>query len=150
MVAKTYWEDLREGQKLPCKTVKIKKAEIKAFAQKYDPQPFHVDERAARNSIFGGLIASALHTLSACTRAVVDAQGNVAILSGLGLDEAKMLNPVRPGDLLSIDATWVDLKRSRSKPHRGFAGIRCKVTNQKGKPVTEYGYRYLIACKTKD
>src|SRR5512143_2995311 len=88
MVAKTYWEDLKEGQKLPCKTVKIKKAEIRAFAQKYDPQPFHVDERAARNSIFGGLIASALHTLSACTRAVVDAQGNVAILSGLGLDEA--------------------------------------------------------------
>ncbi len=149
MVTKIYWEDLKEGQKLPCKKVKMEKAEIKEFARRYDPQPFHVDERAAKNSIFGGLIASALHTLSACTRAVVEAQGNVAIISGLGLDKATMFNPVRPGDVLSIEATWVDLKRSRSKPNRGFVGIKCKVTNQNGEPITEYGYRYLIECKTK-
>jgi acyl dehydratase len=146
---KTFWEDLEEGQKLRCKKIKIEKAELTRFAKKYDPQPFHVDEEAGRKSVFGGLIASALHTLSACTRAVVEAQGNAAIISGLGLDEAKMYNPVRPGDVLSIEATWVDLKRSRSKLNRGFAGIKCRVTNQKGEPITEYGYRYLIECRTK-
>ncbi len=90
-----------------------------------------------------------LHTLSACTRAVVDAQGDTAIVSGIGMD-AKMFNPVRPGDVLIINAGWVDLKRSRSKPDRGFARIRCRVANQKGEPVIEYGYRYLIACRDKE
>jgi acyl dehydratase len=80
----------------------------------FDPQPFHTDENAARSSVFGGLIASSLHTLSACTRSVVEAQGEVAILSGIGMDEVKMFTPVRPGDILIIDARWVDLKQSRS------------------------------------
>lgn len=149
MVTRIYWEDLKEGQKLPCKKVKFEKAEIIEFATRYDPQTFHVDEQTAKKSIFGGLIASALHTLSACTRSVVEAQGNLAILTGLGLDEAKTFNPVRPGDVLSIEANWVDLKRSRSKPDRGLAGIKCKVANQDGIPIIEYGYRYLIECRTK-
>ena len=59
-----------------------------------------------------------------------------------------MFNPVRPGDVIQVAATWVDLKRSRSKPDRGFARIRCKVSNQRGEPVVEYGYQYLIACRT--
>ena len=117
------------------------------FAKKFDPQLFHVDENAASESLFGGLIASSLHTLSACTRVVVEAQGKVAILSGVGLHEVKMFNPVRPGDVLSINARWTELQRSRSKPDRGFASIKCKVANQRNEPVIEYGYRYLIASK---
>ena len=96
---------------------------------------------------FGGLIASSLHTLAACTRVVVDAQGDVAVLSGLGMDEVKMQNPVRPGDILSVEAWWAGLQRSRSRPDRAFAGIRCRVSNQRGEPVMEYGYRYVIACR---
>ena len=121
--------------------------EIIEFAKKFDPQPFHTDENAAKKSIFGGLIASSLHTISACTRLVVEAQGDVAIISGVGLDEVKMFNPVRPEDILSIEAWWTDLRRSQSKPDLGFAGIKCKVANQKGEPVIEYGYRYIIACR---
>lgn len=149
MKATVYWEDLKEGQKLVCGKVRFEKPEIVEFAKRYDPQPFHIDEEAGGNSIFGGIIASALHTLSACTRAVVEAQGKVAILTGLGMDESKAFNPVRPGDVLSIEAAWVDLKRSRTRPDRGIAGIRCKVTNQNGEPVMEYGYRYLIQCRDK-
>jgi len=117
------------------------------FAKKFDPQPFHIDENAAKASLFGGLIASSLHTLSACTRAVVEAQGNVAILSGLGMHEVKMFNPVRPDDVLMVNAWWTALQRSRSNPDRGFASIRCEVFNQKQAPIVEYGYRYLIACR---
>ena len=62
---------------------------------------------------------------------MVEAQGDVAILSGLGVDEVKMFNLVHPGDTLSVEAWWTDLNRLRSKPDRGFAGIRCKVTNQR-------------------
>jgi acyl dehydratase len=149
-MSKRYFEDISEGERLQCASVVMTKEEIIEFAERFDPQPFHVDEKAAQESLFGGLIASSLHTISACTRAVVDAQGDVAIVSGVGMDEVKMFNPVRPGDVLSIDARWVDLKRSRSKPGFGFAGIRCQVSNQHGEPVIEYGYRYMLACRAKN
>jgi acyl dehydratase len=146
-MAKRYFEDITEGECLYCQQVTVNREDIIAFAKRFDPQPFHTDENAAKKSFFGSLIASSLHTLSVCTRTVVEAQGDVAMLSGVGIDEAKMFNPVRPGDVLSVEACWTDLKRSRSNPSLGFAGIRCKVTNQNGEPVIEYGYRYVLACR---
>jgi acyl dehydratase len=144
---KRYFNDLSEGEPLSCQPVLMTREAIIEFARKYDPQPFHTDEKAASQSVFGGLVASSLHTLSACTRSVVEAQGDIAILSGVGMDEAKMFNPVRPGDILTVEAWWTDLKRSRTKPDQGFAAIKCKVINQKGEAVVEYGYRYLVACR---
>ena len=146
-MSKRYFEDIAEGERLDCRPVKISKEAIVRFAAEFDPQPFHIDDLAARASVFGGLVASSLHTLSACTRTVVEAQGDVAILSGIGMDEVKMFNPVRPGDILNVDARWVDLKRSRNKPNRGFARIKCIVTNQNGEPVVEYGYQYFLSCQ---
>jgi len=144
---KRYYEDLTEGEHLHCRPVVMTREAIKEFAKEFDPQPFHTDEQAAAQSFFGGLIASSLHTLSACTRVVVDAQGDVAILSGLGMDEVKMYNPVRPDDVLTVHACWKDLRRSQSKPDRGFAAIRCRVVNQRGEAIIEYGYRYMISCR---
>jgi acyl dehydratase len=146
-MAKRFFEDITDGEHLKCQELVFTLGEIIEFAKKFDPQPFHTDENAAKNSIFGGLVASSLHTISACTRSVVRAQGDVAILSGVGMYETKMFNPVRPNDVLAIEAWWTDLRRSQSKPGLGFAGIKCKVTNQKGEPVIEYGYRYLVACR---
>lgn len=146
-VARRYFEDLAEGERLHCQPIIMTREAIVDFAMRFDPLPFHTDENLAHKSIFGGLIASSLHTLSACTRVVVEAQGDVAILSGVGIDEVKMFNPVRPGDTLTVEAWWTDLKRSRTKPDRGFAAIKCKVINQKGEAVVEYGYRYLVACR---
>jgi acyl dehydratase len=145
-MAKRYFENITDGERLKCRKVTITREAIIEFAMRYDPQPFHVDEIAARESIFGGLVASSLHTLSACTRLVVEAVDDVAILSGVGMYEVKMFNPVRPGDTLSVNAWWSDLRRSSSKPDQGFAGIRCKVTNQREEPIIECGYRYLLAC----
>jgi len=142
-----YFDDLKDGEHLHCQPVVMTREAIIDFGKKFDPQPFHIDERAARVSLFGGLVASSLHTLSACTRAVVEAQGNVAILSGVGMHEVKMFNPVRPSDVLTVSARWAELRRSRTKLDRGFASILCKVTNQQEEPVIEYGYRYLIACQ---
>lgn len=142
-----YFENLTEGEHLQCQSVSMTRESIVEFAKAFDPQSFHVDENAANESIFNGLFASSLHTLSACTRVVVEAQGSLAILSGVGMHEVKMFNPVRPGDTLSVKAWWTELKRSNSKPDRGFASIKCKVINQREEPVIEYGYRYLIACR---
>lgn len=142
-----YWDDLEEGEQLDCKTVTFTLQDIVEFANKYDPQPFHINERVAAVSRFGGIIASSLHTLSACTRVVVDAQGDVAIIIGLAMDEILLSNPVRPGDVLTVDARWSGLRRSKSKPDQGIAGLRCKVVNQNGETVMEHGYRYLVACR---
>jgi acyl dehydratase len=146
-MARRYFEDLTEGERLHCQSVMMTQEAIVDFAKRFDPQPFHIDEEAANKSIFNGLVASSLHTLSACTRVVVEAQGEVVIQSGVGMDEVKMFNPVRPGDTLSVEAWWTNLKKSHNKPDSGFAVIRCKVRNQKGEPVVEYGYRYLVACR---
>jgi acyl dehydratase len=146
-MAKRYFEDLAEGERLNCQPVVMTREDIIDFAKRFDPLPFHTDENAANESVFGGIIASSLHTLSACTRVVVEAQGDVAILSGVGMDMVKMFNPVRPGDILSVEAWWTHLKRSRNSPDRGFAAIKCKVNNQLGEPIVEYGYRYLVACR---
>jgi len=146
-VERRYFDDLKDGERLNCEPVVITRDAIIEFGGKYDPQPFHTDEKAANESLFGGLIASSLHILSACTRVVVEAQGNIAILSGVGMHEVKMHNPVRPGDILSVDAWWTELQKSRRRRERGFASIKCKVTNQRKESVIEYGYRYLIACR---
>lgn len=146
-MARRYFDDITDGERLNCQNVVITREDIITFAKRFDPQPFHTDEDAAKESVFGGLVASSLHTLSACTRAVVEAQGDAAILSGVGMDEVRMFNPVRPGDTLTVEAWWTDLKRSQTRPDRGFAAIKCKVINQKGESVVEYGYRYLMACR---
>ena len=142
---KIYFEDLNEGQSLECRAVEFTRESIISFAARFDPQPFHIDEAVAQNSIFKGLVASAMHTLSACTKVVVEAQGTVAILSGVEIHKVRMFNPVRPGDTLTVAARWAELRRSRSKPDRGFASILCDVANQSGQPVMTYGYRYLVA-----
>jgi acyl dehydratase len=144
---KRYWEDLVEGERFTCRPVAFDREGIVAFGKEYDPWPFHVDEEAAGRSIFGGVIASALQTISSCTRVVVEANGDIAILSGLSIDEVRTPLPVRPGDVLTVEARWEGLRRSRSKPDRGIAGLKCTVVNQKGEAVLEYGYRYLVACR---
>jgi len=143
-----YWEDLREGDGFTCGPLEFDRQGVLSFGKSYDPWPFHADEEAAAGTIFGGLIASALQTLSCCTRAVVDAHGELKVLSGLAIDEVRTPAPVRPGDILTVEARWTELRRSRSRPDRGIARLACRVANQRGETVMEYGYRYLIACRT--
>lgn len=143
-----YWDDLTEGSRLDCKPITFTVQEIIAFAKKFDPQPFHIDEEMAAASRFGGIIASSLHTLSACTRVIVDAQQGVQILIGFGMHEVKLPNPVYPGDILTVDAWWTELRRSASKPEQGLATARFKAVNQKSEIVMESGFKYMIACRS--
>jgi acyl dehydratase len=146
-MAKRYWEDLAEGEKLDCRPVILGLDEIMDFARKFDPQLFHVDEEFAVASRFKSVIASSLHTLSACTRVIVDAQKDVEILIGLGILEVALPNAVRPDDILTVDACWSDLRRSASKPGQGLATVRFTVRNQLNETVLVSGYKYMIACR---
>ena len=117
-----YFEDFAVGQVFkPSCRVRIEKEDIIAFAQKFDPQPFHLDEEAARRSMFGRLVASGWHTaavtMSLIARADYRAAGGTV---GLGFDNLRWPTPVLPGDELHIETEVLEVRPSRSRPDRGL------------------------------
>jgi acyl dehydratase len=133
---KRYLEDFRPGEEIQLGTTKVERDEIIEFARRYDPQPFHVDEEAARQSIYGGLIASGWHTAAMVMRIVVDDLVSATVTMGSpGIDEIRWLKPVRPGDTLSVKAHILDVVPSRSKADRGHIRSRYEVFNQRGEKV---------------
>ena len=112
------------------------KEEIVAFAREFDPQPFHVDEEAARRSPFGGLIASGWHSAALCMRMIVSMLGpDSGSLGSPGVDELRWLKPVKPGDELSVHVEVLEAVPSRSKPDRGLVKLRYTMRNQNGEDV---------------
>ena len=131
-----YLEDFHPGDTLDLGSCTVSRDEILEFARRYDPQPFHVDEEAARASIYGGLIASGWHTTALLMRLLVDGMVNGAHSMGSpGVDEIRWLKPVRPGDTLTARAVVLDVVPSRSKPDRGHLRTRYEVFNQRGEKV---------------
>lgn len=117
----TYFEDIDVGQTYEHGERTVTRTEIIEFAERYDPQPFHVDETAARESMFGGLIASGWHTAAVCMRLLVDGVlSDWASMGARGVDEIRWLNPVRPGDTLSVHVAVVEKRPSESHPERGY------------------------------
>jgi acyl dehydratase len=131
-----YLEDYLPGAVHEFGSIEVEEDEIIAFAQRFDPQPFHTDPEAAKQSVFGGLIASGWFTSSLMMRLFVDHYlSQVASLSSPGVDELRWLKPVRPGDALSLRITVMDVKRSRSKPDRGVLRSYIEVLNQRNEVV---------------
>lgn len=131
-----YFEDFQVGEVHETGSHQVSREEILAFARQFDPQPFHVDDEAARASIFGGIVASGWHTASICHRLVVeDTLGKAASLGSPGVDELRWLRPVRPGDTLTARVEVLSLTPSRSKPDRGAIKFRFEVRNQSGETV---------------
>lgn len=130
-----YLEDLRPGQRFSSATHALDAAQIKSFAAQFDPQPFHLDEAAARASIFGGLAASGWHTAAITMRLIVS--GGVPLAGGVvgAGGEISWPRPTRPDDVLQVDSEIVDVTPSRSKPDRGMVTIRSETRNQRGEVV---------------
>lgn len=126
-----YWEDLPEGTELELGSREVPREEIVEFASRYDPQPFHIDEEAAKDSIYGGLIASGWHTCAMTMRMVCDGLlRRAASLGSPGVDSIRWLRPVRPGDRLRTRMTVLEARASRSKPDRGIVKSLWEVHNQ--------------------
>jgi len=135
-IPEIYFEDLPTGTAMDLGSYEVTREEILEFARKYDPQPFHVDEDAANDSVFGGLIASGWHTCSMTMRLVCDGLLlRAAALGSPGVDEVRWLKPVRPGDTLHAKLEIVESRPSQSKPDRGVIRSRWLVQNQKGELV---------------
>ena len=135
-MAMRYFEDFKVGDVVESGARTITKDEILAFARDFDPQPFHTDEAAARQTMYGSLIASGWHSGSLMMRLFYDSLfREVASLGSPGIDELRWLKPVRPGDTLTLRSTVLELIPSRSKPDRGLVRMHCELRNQDGEVV---------------
>jgi acyl dehydratase len=133
--AALYLEDLRVGQRFVSGTHRIDEEKIRAFAQQFDPQPFHLDAEAAKATLFGGLVASGWHTAAITMRLLVASGLPIAGgIIGTG-GEITWPNPTRPGDVLQVESEVLELRPSRSRPDRGIATIRSETRNQRGDAV---------------
>jgi acyl dehydratase len=131
-----YLEDFVPGQVRESPPRTLTKDEIVAFAREYDPQPFHIDEEAAKRSVFGGLIASGWQTVGIMMRLLWDTfLKDTSSLGSPGCDEIRWLRPVRPGDTLRARFTIVEVVPSRSKADRGLVRTFTEILNQHGQVV---------------
>jgi acyl dehydratase len=138
-VSELYLEDLNVGDRFGSDTIEVTKESIFEFARQYDPQPFHLDEKAAEESIFKELTASGWHTAAMSMRLFVTGEFKpVGGSIGLAVDELRWPQPVRPGDILKVETEILDVRKSRSKPDRGIIRIRNVTTNQRGEVVQTF------------
>jgi acyl dehydratase len=144
MAEKLYLEDLTVGQRFASGTHALDAAQIKAFASQFDPQPFHLDEAAAAQSLFGGLAASGWHTAGITMRLQVD--GGLPLAGGLigAAAELSWPRPTRPGDILRVRSEVIDVTPSRSRPERGMVTVRSETLNQRDEVVQIQTVRIVV------
>jgi acyl dehydratase len=131
-----YLEDFTAGQKFGSGRIKVEQERIKSFAAEFDPQPFHLDDAAARDTVFRGLAASGWHTAAITMRLLVDSDVKPAGgFVGAGVDEFRWSRPVRPGDELRIEAEVLEVRPSKSRPDQGMIKLRTTTLNQDGEAV---------------
>lgn len=130
-----WFDDLTLGMRFKSEAVTISEAEIKQFASQYDPQPFHLDDAAARKTMFKGLAASGWHTAAVAMSLAIKARpfGEHPLI-GMGVDELRWLLPVRPGDTLHLEGEVIKLTRSKSKP-QGVVLVKWTMYNQANEAV---------------
>ena len=143
-----FFEDYQIGSVHEFGSLIISQEEIISFARLFDPQVFHLDPESAKQTMYGGLIASGWHTSSLMMRLFVDHYlSHNASLGSPGVDELRWYKPVRPGDELSIRVTVTQARRSRSKPDRGVLHSFVEVLNQNDEVVGSMKALNLLLCR---
>lgn len=144
MAEKLYLEDLTVGQRFSSGTHTLDAEQIKAFARQYDPQPFHLDEAAAAQSLFGGLAASGWHTAGITMRLQVE--GGLPLAGGLigAAADVAWPRPTRPGDILRVQSEIVAVTPSRSRPERGMVTVRSETLNQRDEVLQILTVRIVV------
>lgn len=143
-----YLEDLAIGQKFGSGRAHVDKEAIKAFASQFDPQPFHLDEEAAKDLFFGGLAASGWHTAALTMRLLVT--GDFKPAGGIvgASNEISWSRPVRPGDELRVESEVLEVRPSKSRPHQGLVKMRSTTFNQNNEPVQELVANLVVPRRT--
>jgi len=131
-----YFEDFTVGREFRTDGATLTESQILDFALAFDPQPFHMDVEAAKQSMFGSLIASGFHTMALTFRLFAQTRALAACsLGSPGVDELRWLRPVRPGDTLRATVQVVEQRPSGSKPDRGIIRLHWTALNQRSEPV---------------
>ena len=142
-----WFDDLKVGMRFKSEKLTVSKEDILRFAAEFDPQPFHLDEAAAEQTILNGLAASGWHTAAIAMRLAITARPfGPHPLFGAGVDELRWLKPVRPGDTLHLEGEVVELRPSRTKP-QGIARVKWTAYNQNGEAV--YTFNPLAIVPTR-
>src|SRR5213082_4278413 len=149
-MSERYFDDLTQGDRFKSATYEVTEEQIISFAREFDPQPFHLDAAVADQTMFKGLIASGWHTAAITMRLFVQTLNFSEGAIGLGVDELRWPNAVRPGDLLTVETEIVDLRESRSKPSHGIVRLRNATTNQQGEIVQTMFASALVLRRVKD
>ena len=149
MSNRLYLDDLAPGQTFRGATeTAVDEAAIKTFAKQYDPQPFHLDDDAAKKTMFGGLAASGWHTAAMTMQLIVnDGPPLAGGVIGAGTDEIKWPRPVRPGDRLRIESEVLEVRPSRSNPKQGIVKVKTTTLNQNGEPVQIFTGNLIVPRK---
>jgi len=143
-MSERYFDDLTQGDRFKSATYEVTEEQIISFAREFDPQPFHLDSAVARQTMFKGLIASGWHTAAITMRLFVQRLNFAEGAIGLGVDELRWPNAVRPRDALQVETEIVDLRASRSKPSHGIVGLRNVTVNQRGEIVQTMSASALV------
>jgi acyl dehydratase len=139
-----FLDDLYVGQRFTSGTYRIDEERIKSFAAEFDPQPFHLDEAAARDTVFGGLAASGWHIAAVAMRLLVT--GGLPLANGIiGLGgELTWPKPTRPGDTLRVESEIVEILPSQSKANQAIVRVKSTTLNQDGQPVHVFAAKVLV------
>jgi len=139
-----YFDDFRVGQRFCTGSHTMDEAQIKLFATQFDPQPFHLDDGAAKGTLFGGLAASGWHTAAITMLLLVEGGAPVAggVIGAGG--EIAWPKPTRPGDVLRVESEVLEVVPSRSRPERGMVTLRNETRNQHGDTVQVLTARLVV------
>ena len=144
-MTKQYLDDFAAGQVYRSNRLRVDKEQILAFASQFDPQPYHLDEEAARKSVFKGLAASGWHTAAMTMRLLVESEFQPADgILGVGLEELSWPRPVRPGDELRVESQVLEVRPSKVRDDRGVIRLRTTTLNQNDQPVQIFTGKLLV------
>jgi acyl dehydratase len=143
--ARLFLEDLPLGEEFACGSFALTRADIVAFAHRFDPQPWHLEDALAEASAFGTLVASGVHTQAAAIGLLVRRIADVAVLFGGSLHESRFAIPVRPDTPHAVSARWTEARASASNPARGIASVAGTARDPSGRTAMTFGVTYIVA-----
>lgn len=142
-----FLEDLPVGYRSEIGRWQLSPEEVVDFAKTWDPQPFHIDDVAATESVFGGLVASSLHIFAICTRLFFDHEDQIQTMAMLGKDKIRLSQPARATDLLIYSTECINSKASASKTDRGIIVLADTVTRENGETVMTQEVTLMVSTR---
>lgn len=148
MIQARYLEEFTVGEQFVSDSYRVERDEIIAFASQYDPQPAHLDDEAAKQTLFAGLAASGWHTAAITMKLMVSA-GPMPVggIIGAGFDEMGWPRPVRAGDELRVESEVLETRASKSRPGQGIMKVRSVTYNQHNEPVQVFVGNLFVPCR---